>query len=934
MLLSARELPATISAQVPPSCAAVSVPAPRQTDLLFTPEQEVELGRIIKSEAELTLRIIDDPLVADYLREVGDRIVAVLPSPGVPFEFALADLPEATALALPGGAVFVSSKLVGMLRSEGELAAVLAHEVAHIAARHAAADLSRAFRRVLGIDGIGTASLFDRYHELIESGQNIGVPSREDADQEEADRVGVELLAAAGYEPAALGAVFERLSQLRRGRGNWLSDLFGSTPPNAKRLRVLAAVAGKTPSCRTSEAVRPAASFLEWQRTVLHYRGIGSRESLPGLIRRTTLQPSLRNSVGAIRISRDGRYVLAQDESSIAVFLREGLRPLFRIEADDAKPATFSPDSQRVSVLIQPLLGSPRVERWLLPEGTADVHEIHVASGCAQSALSPDGQALLCLTVGNNYNNGMTFDLRIIAVETEEVLLERKPFVTIDAGAYLLRALGAVVDGDLQVVGVGFTPDSRYVIAGNEAVAAGFDLRQRKSIDLGGGVKRLARGMFVFMDERRLAGRVGAALQIVSFPEGTTIVDETPIGNAVPSPVARGDYLILGPLKGGLSGVVDPRSKRMELSFPQRAADVFEDVLVREREDGRLVVQALSTGAEIVTASMPDSRLGRLRAAAISVDGRWLAASGRTRGGVWDLENQQRVLHLVPFDSAWLGERNALHAVMRENGDATHAVVRFDLLKPPAHRRREMAGGQSWLHSGRVVLVTRPANPGDPARDVTIEARDVDTDAVRWSKRLARDASSKLTDSTSGTLVLVWPLADRNVREAIQRDAAWQQVLRSVGDPAHVVGFEVIDSATGVVRGRVPVDGRVASLTHARAVATTDRLFVLEGRGRLLAYSYDGALRGRMFARAITVSPDGRRVAVETARGRLVVLDTGTLERIGEWQFASTIALVSFGHPSATLLVLTSDQTLHTVDLAGRGAAGVPRPSSRELDGP
>jgi hypothetical protein len=82
-----------------------------------------------------------------------------------------------------------------------------------------------------------------------------------------------------------------------------------------------------------------------------------------------------------------------------------------------------------------------------------------------------------------------------------------------------------------------------------------------------------------------------------------------------------------------------------------------------------------------------------------------------------------------------------------------------------------------------------------------------------------------------------------------------------------------------------------------------------------MAYSFDGKVHGRIFGRSVTLSPDGRRLAVGTAAGRLEILDARTFERLRELQFADTIALASFADSSDRMFVLTSDQLVYTFNL-------------------
>jgi len=233
------------------------------------------------------------------------------------------------------------------------------------------------------------------------------------------------------------------------------------------------------------------------------------------------------------------------------------------------------------------------------------------------------------------------------------------------------------------------------------------------------------------------------------------------------------------------------------------------------------------------------------------------------------------------------------------------AVLRFDLnVNPPVYR---VAQGEP-----------------DPKRDVTMDARDVSASAVLWKRELAYDAHSKLADGVTGQLVLTWMLADDDARKALTGDQAWQQALRVFKDKGLTVCFEVTDIATGSVRARVAVDSAAAALPYSRIAATGDRVFVLESRGRLLAYSFDGKLMGRAFARDFTLAPDGKRVAVSTAPGRLAVLEAADLAPVVELAFHSPVCLPAFQADSTNLVVVTADQTVYTFDLKTAQA-----PSSR-----
>src|SRR5262249_43321567 len=132
--------------------------------------------------------------------------------------------------------------MAAFLRSEDELAGLLGHELGHLAARQQALDLSREFREVLGIRFLSDADdLFEKYNQLVESVRlrktHRSDSPNEDRNQMIADQLGIQAVARAGYAPRAYADFLDRLLQTKGKTGSWISDLFGATKPDSRRLR-------------------------------------------------------------------------------------------------------------------------------------------------------------------------------------------------------------------------------------------------------------------------------------------------------------------------------------------------------------------------------------------------------------------------------------------------------------------------------------------------------------------------------------------------------------------------------------------------------------------------------------------------------------------------------------------------------------------------
>ena len=173
-----------------------------------------------------------------------------------------------------------------------------------------------------------------------------------------------------------------------------------------------------------------ATAFREWQTRVVSYTGLGGKESLTGIITKKVLTPALRSDINRTRFSPNGKFLLVQDDSGINVVSRDPLQPLFRIDAPDAKPAQFTPDSSTVVFHT----ANMRVESWDVAERKLKTaHEVVVRKNCIQTTLSPDGKELACLD--------SDLGLSVIEVATGSPLYEKKSFTRVgffEALAFLL----------------------------------------------------------------------------------------------------------------------------------------------------------------------------------------------------------------------------------------------------------------------------------------------------------------------------------------------------------------------------------------------------------------------------------------------------------------------------------------------------------------
>ncbi|MHC1481182.1 M48 family metalloprotease [Frateuria aurantia] len=244
-------------------------------DALVAPQQADLWGKAMFRQMRQLGLVLDDPLVDDRLEGIGHRLAAASDRPAAPFHFFLVHDPTINAFAAPGGYIAVNSGLVLLTRDEAELASVLAHEIGHITQDH----LQRSFEHarqttpllglvLLGAVAAGAAGAGDAGIATLAGGQGLllqGGINFTRAEETEADAVGIDTLARAGYDPDAMARFFGRLSdQLRTdGTERSIPSLLQDHPVTARRIadaKAAAAALRQRPPAATLGTVPPAAS--------------------------------------------------------------------------------------------------------------------------------------------------------------------------------------------------------------------------------------------------------------------------------------------------------------------------------------------------------------------------------------------------------------------------------------------------------------------------------------------------------------------------------------------------------------------------------------------------------------------------------------------------------------------------------------------------
>ena len=205
----------------------------------YTPEQDVALGREAAAEVRKQYPIIEDERIVKYLSAIGDRLVAAAPAelknPVYQYSFTPVNLKEINAFALPGGPMFVQRGMFDAAAAEGEVVGVMAHELAHVLLRHGTANATKAQNPWLQIGQlagmVGGAVVGGAAGQYIAQGSQFGLGTlllRYSRDfEKQADLLGAQIMARAGYDPRALGRMFETIEKQSKGGDGtpqWMSS--------------------------------------------------------------------------------------------------------------------------------------------------------------------------------------------------------------------------------------------------------------------------------------------------------------------------------------------------------------------------------------------------------------------------------------------------------------------------------------------------------------------------------------------------------------------------------------------------------------------------------------------------------------------------------------------------------------------------------------
>ena len=833
-------------------CAQEKCPAPPALSAstqanIFNPQQELDLGDVEAEWLEKNYRVIHDDELAGRLNLITNRILAQLPPTQLKFRVILIDTPVVNSFSVGAGRIYVTRKMIAFVRNDDELAGLLGHEMGHILTHQNAIEMTRKFHDFLGVDSVGDRKdIFDKFNRMLDNAARnkdllVKTVTREERQEEshqyEADRVALYAVSAAGFSSQAFVDFFDRLAQTHGKTGNLLTDFFGATKPDEKRLREMhKSQALLSAACREIAPAPPSAEFLAWQADVVAYSGLAHREHLAGVVSKKPLDPPLRTDIKNLKFSPNGEYSLAQDDASIFVFANHPFAFLFRISAAESHDAQFSPDSQEIFFVTHGL----RVEEWSIDDqDRSNVHEMILPEGCLQSSLPHDGKFLACVN--------LNLDFALFDVASSNTLLIKKAYFepkTFGVGGDLMRLLLFIMaeSGDGRWIRIAFSPDDRYLVATAADLAVAVDVAKNAQIPLDGALSKILTANFAFLAPDRMIVQNHFDPKdsaVVEFPSGKVaerlLIDPRQDMEAA----TRGNYVILKPVKDARVGVLDLASKIFVIgSTKSSVIDVFDHEVLSQRTSGEVGIFELSNHERKGQAELPKSAFGTLRAWAVSPDLRWLAVSDNSRGAVWDLSASKRLYYTRGFRGAYFDADQAFYADFPKEEPQTRTIARGDLshenMVPGTPIEEKVATRQF----GQFLMVRKPAGKENTLRrNITLEIKDVTDGRELWTRNFPKEAPTMTLNPRAGSLILEWSVDESAAKDEIKGTSTLQTRFAAMRDHKGGYLLEVLDPASGKSRGQLLIDTGKGSFRVERSFAEGDWVLVGDNENRTRVYS-------------------------------------------------------------------------------------------------
>lgn len=917
-----------ISVGQTPGCGVAPLGLRAVQPNIFSEQQEIWLGQVEADLTEGEIRPVRDPSLSAHLQAIADRLVAVLPPTKIQFRVTMIDSNELNGFSIAGGHIYITRKLAAAAQNDDELAGVIGHEMGHIISHQFGFDTTREMKRLLNVTSVGNeADIRKKYEAMLDAEYRDKHPElgETDADQAEADQIGLYAMTAAGYRPQAYAEFWDRTFFVEGKIGSRLGDLLGMTKPSQKRLRSMyEMIAALPPGCGRNSPPDEK-EFAQWhQLVVANQKGTESLRS--DAISEVTLTPPLRMGLSQVRFSPDGKSILAQDESSIFVLSREPLAVRYRIDASGALPANFSPDSQSITFSTPGL----HIEQWSVKEKKLlAAREMFPRKTCYDSRLAPDGRTLVCVEFDIDQHE---LALALLDTTTSEVVWENKNWMQPGYQLALSLFLSKTMELSSPVFLASYSPDGNTLLFAGGVQKVAFDLRDRTVMSVGNGLRDLITGAYAFVGNDKVAGVNlfdTAKSNILSFPGGKVLervnMPFTEMA-AVSNPGISLNVLTYG-LKDYGVGLCELSGSKLVMAVNSRALDEYDQTIATETLGGGLAVGPVGNvdAKKMTRVELPLSPLPWYPVTALSKDGKYLALSTKDRGELWDLASGKEVGMVYGFTDALWTDDDTLFLDIAKNSTGERHMAMISTASRTLKKLDYKVDDETHMRYGRLTdwKLDKKQNAW------TLALHDPADDKVVWTRSFPDKFFSYTASYGDRDLIFNFELNSHMAKEAMKANPALAAQAQGIKDKKSAALIKILSGKTGEDAGSLVVElppnfSGTDGLNRAR-----DLLYVQGYDDRTAVYSI---LTGKQVLDLIgyvrALDPATGRVLTVNRVGEGTVYDAKGVE-LAHYLLGDPIRFALFRENAGVVTILTADQKVRTLKVgSGESEASAAAASS------
>ena len=438
-------------------------------------------------------------------------------------------------------------------------------------------------------------------------------------------------------------------------------------------------------------------------------------------------------------------------------------------------------------------------------------------------------------------------------------------------------------------------------------------------------MKDVVSSAFAFVGSDKIVGRHPSNPKksgLYSFPAGKAIANFDVFSSSL-WPVTSGNYVLLRNPGSYSGGLLDLETLKVSRINQRLVLDAYDSVLASQQRNGELGLYDLKA-VTAKTVVLPETPFGRLYAADISSDFKWLAVSGYSKGAVWDLAQQQMIFHVRGFRGAHLGDDKMFYADFPTLGETERSVAHLNLATRDATAGLKLENRTARQHGSFVIQINTTKKGQSYWENVTMEVRDGLTLSPLWSLAFPNERPRYWAAPRQGTLTVLWPVSSKAVAAEAKDQPGLKAQLSALREKEGDYLLKVLDLKNGQALGRLLIETGKGSFRITDVLTSDDWVAISDTQNRTLIYSLNsGQQKGKVFGRLAALSAVSNLLCVENGEGLLTLHELTSFEKRQQFTFPSRISLVRFGNDGKRLFVLTADQTVYLLGRLISSAAKV-----------